>query len=101
MTIRSILIALPLLFLGWFSILVTVALLTDEAPAYVVLFPSDAFLSDLPDGVAIIAASSVSITFTSENRGFARSLYGSGAWIVLPAGLRGCLPMPQVKKQGV
>lgn len=97
MTIRSVLLALPLLFLGWLSVLLTVAMLTDEAPAYVVIFPGKAFLRDLPEDASVIAVSRLTVTLTSDASGFARSLYGSGAWIVLPAGLPGCLPLPQVR----
>ena len=95
MTIKSLARALPLLLVGWMSILVIVALLTDAAPAYVVLLPSAALLNDLPDTTSIIAASSYSVTLASDQSGIARALYGSGAWLVLPAGLPGCLPLPQ------
>ncbi len=97
MTIRTVLIALPLLFAGWFSTLLVVALLTDEAPAYVVLFPGKDLMENLPEGASIIAASGFSVTLTSGEQSFARSLYSNGARIVLPAGLRGCLPMPKVQ----
>ncbi|KIC08955.1 hypothetical protein RA19_16745 [Leisingera sp. ANG-M1] len=95
MTIRSAALALPLLFLGWISVLLAVAVLTDEAPAYVVVFPGKDLLLDLPEGTAILAASRYSITLASGSEGFARALYGSGARIVLPAGLPGCLPLPR------
>ena len=95
MTIKSLACALPLLLVGWMSILIIVALLTDDAPAYVVLLPSAALLNDLPDTTSIIAASSYSVTLSSDQSGVARALYGSGAWLVLPAGLPGCLPLPQ------
>jgi hypothetical protein len=95
MTIRTIAIAIPVVVLGWLTTLAVVALATDEAPAYVVLFPSDSFVRSLPDRAAIISTSAFSITLRSGETGFARSLYGSGARIVLPAGLRGCLPLPK------
>lgn len=97
MTTKSVLLALPLLFLGWISILLSVAILTDEAPAYVVIFPGEDLLRNLPGDASIIAVSGFSVTLASDVSGFARSLYGSGAWVVLPAGLPGCLPMPQVR----
>ena len=95
MTIRSVLVALPLLFFGWFFTLVAVALLTDEAPAYVVLFPGEDLVRDMHDDVSIISDSQFSVTLTSDRRGLARTLYGNGASIVLPAGLPGCLPLPR------
>lgn len=98
MTIRSLLLALPLLFLGWISVLLAVAVLTDEAPAYVVVFPGQKLMGGLPGDAAILAASRFSVTLTSEAPGFARALYASGAWIVLPAGLPGCLPLPQARQ---
>ncbi|WP_298916970.1 hypothetical protein [uncultured Roseobacter sp.] len=95
MTIRTILIALPTLFAGWIAVLVFVGLMTDAAPASVVLFPSQSFLANLPSDVSIIGSSRVSVTLVSDQPKFAGALYGSGAWVVLPAGLPGCLPLPK------
>ena len=94
MTIRTVLIALPLLFLGWVSTLIVVGLVSDEAPASVVLFPSTAFVENLPEDVAVLEWGSLSVTLVAQQPDVARRLYQSGAWIVLPAGLRGCLPLP-------
>ncbi|PSL19343.1 hypothetical protein [Shimia abyssi] len=94
MTIRALLLALPLLFLGWVSVLLSVAVLSDAAPALVVLFPSNAFLADLPANVAVLGSAPSTITLASETENFALSLYQSGARLVLPAGLPGCLPLP-------
>ncbi len=95
MTTRSVLIAIPSMLIGWLVVMLVTALLTDEAPAYVVLFPTDGFLQSLPNEISMISASVVSVTLTSEQDGFVPLLYRSGAWIVLPAGLTGCLPMPK------
>ncbi|WP_271950967.1 hypothetical protein [Ruegeria faecimaris] len=94
MTIRSLLTAIPLMVLGWLSVLVVVALITDEAPAYVVVFPSQGLMQNLADDAAVIGTSGISVTVTSESSGFAQSLYRQGARLVLPAGLPGCLPLP-------
>ena len=94
MTIKTLLIAIPLMLTAWFATLLVVALLTDDAPAYVVLFPGIGFMANLPSDVAVISASDISVTLASDKVGFAKSLYQQGAWIVLPAGLAGCLPMP-------
>ena len=94
MTIRSLLIALPLLLAGWLSTLVVVSLMTDKAPASVVLFPTSHLLQNLPEDVSILQLNAMSITLTSKMPNLARRLYQSGALIVLPAGLAGCLPLP-------
>lgn len=94
MTIKTAFIALPLLFLGWVSTLIMVGLVTDEAPASVVLFPSTAFVDNLPEDVAVLEWGNMSVTLVAQQPNVARRLYQSGAWIVLPAGLRGCLPLP-------
>ncbi len=96
MTIKSILTTLPMVLLGWIATLVIVALLTDEAPAYVVVLPQDGLLRNLPDDTAVLTASRFSVTVASDMSGFAKSLYASGARLVLPARLPGCLPLPKV-----
>ncbi|MCK0141690.1 hypothetical protein [Aliiroseovarius sp. F20344] len=95
MTIRRFLVAIPLMFLGWISVLLAVALVTDEAPAYVVVFPSQSLLGNLASDTSVISRSHFTVSVSSEQSGFAKSLYKKGAWFVLPAGLAGCLPMPQ------
>lgn len=95
MTIKTAALALPLLFAGWLTTLIAVGLFTDAAPASVVLFPTENFLQNLPDDVAIISSTRFTLTLSAETKNFARTLYSSGAWIVLPAGLTGCLPLPK------
>jgi hypothetical protein len=90
MTIRSVMMALPLLVFGWLVTLTAVTVLADEAPAYVVLFPRAGFVESLPEGVSIIAANGFSITLAANRPALVRTLYGQGALIVLPAGLSGC-----------
>jgi hypothetical protein len=67
--------------------------LSDAAPAALVMFPDVAFLNDLPGGVAILSQNVVSVTLVSEMSGFGRALYQAGAFVVLPAGLLGCVPL--------
>ncbi len=94
MTIRSVLMALPSLIFGWLVTLTAVTVLADEAPAYLVLFPGAGFVESLPEGVSIVAANGFSITLAADRPALARTLYGQGALIVLPAGLSGCSPIP-------
>ncbi|MGH1447012.1 MAG: hypothetical protein ACRBBO_13320 [Cognatishimia sp.] len=93
MTIRTLGIALPCLITGWIAVLSVVALTTNAAPAYVILFPTEGLMNALSEETAVLSARQFSITLTSEEPGFSRSLYSHGALIVLPAGLPGCLPL--------
>lgn len=95
MTIRAVFMAVPFVLMGWIGVLTVVAFVSDGAPAYVVLFPSQIFLENIPESSSILATSIASVTLTSDETGFARLLYRNGAWLVLPAGLPGCLPQPK------
>lgn len=78
---------------GWLAVLAGVMLVSDTAPAALVMFPNAAFLQGLPDGVAILSQNAVSVTLISESPGFGGTLYRLGAFVVLLAGLLGCAPL--------
>ena len=90
MTIRGTVCAVTFVLFGWVAILMGVTVLSDDAPAALVIFPSQEFLARMPDGVGIVSASPISVTVASENADLALQLYRTGAWFVLPAGLTGC-----------
>ncbi|WP_298496430.1 hypothetical protein [uncultured Maritimibacter sp.] len=98
MTIRRIVTGLFAMLIGWIGVLVLVGLLSDAAPAHVVLFPSADFIDALPQGVAVVDRSAVSVSLKSDPPGPTGPLYRAGALIVLPAGLPGCLPLPQAMR---
>ncbi len=75
----------------WFGLLVGVTRFSDAAPAALVLFPGKNLLSHLPQGVAVTGRTTFSVTLRSTNPALAERLYRAGAWVVLPAGLDGCL----------
>ncbi|QFS84602.1 hypothetical protein FIU97_17725 [Roseivivax sp. THAF40] len=81
------------LLVGWLGVLAVTMALSDAAPAALVLFPSDTFLSSLPDHVAISDRFTHAITLVSSQPGYVASLYEAGARLVLPAGLAGCLSL--------
>lgn len=78
---------------GWIVVLAGVMLVSDVAPAALVMFPDAAFLQSLPDGVAALSQNAISVTLISESTGFGGTLYRLGAFVVLPAGLLGCAPL--------
>jgi hypothetical protein len=90
MTIKSLLITMGLVCASWIGILALVAVLGGDAPAYVVLFPMNGFLTHLPPEVAISSVTTFSTTVNISGDFSVAELYAAGAWLVLPAGLEGC-----------
>lgn len=90
MITKHTLMVIPLLLVAWLGVLSAVNLISDEAPALVVLFPSETFLHKMPEDVAIVSATPYSVTLASPDAGFALQLYQIGARVVLPSGLTGC-----------
>lgn len=78
---------------GWIAVLAGVMVLSDDAPAALVMFPNTAFFDALPEDVSITSQNAMSVTVAGDAAGFAPMLYKSGAWLVLPAGLLGCAPL--------
>ena len=92
MTIRWVGLAI-LVLVVWVGLMAGVMVLSDAAPAAVVLLPSQEFLQNLPEDVAILSRNTVSITLQSDRPELGLMLYRTGALLVLPAGLVGCLPL--------
>jgi hypothetical protein len=90
MTIRQGLGSLALVAAGWIAVLAGVMLISDDAPAALVILPSDTLLADLPDA-AILSRTVVSVTIRDDAPHLAARAYRAGALLVLPAGLTGCL----------
>lgn len=97
MTIRRLLLAAPLILAGWIGVMAVVMRLSDAAPAAVVPWPTAGFLERLPQA-AVIDANGLAITLANRP-GLAGDLYSAGAWLVLPAGLTGCLPLSQAARK--
>ena len=91
MTIKTWIIAVVLVLVVWFSLQLSVMYFSDAAPGAVALFPSDGFISRLPEGAAIVDAGKNWIAISYDGANLGKTLYQAGAWIVLPAGLPGCL----------
>lgn len=100
MTIRRILLALPMVFIGWIAIMAVVMRFSDAAPAAVVPWPTKSFLHDLPGQAAILDVNGLAVTFANRPD-LVKDLYAAGAWLVLPAGLLGCLPLSQRQRDAL
>ncbi len=94
MTTRGALLALPAVLAGWIGLLAATMVVSDAAPAAMVVLPARDFLDRMPDG-AVIARTALTVTVRSDVPGLAPALYRAGAHLVLPAGLTGCLPVPR------
>jgi len=66
MTIRAVFMAAPFVLMGWIGVLTVVAFVSDGAPAYVVVFPSQILLENIPESSSILATSIASVTLTSD-----------------------------------
>ena len=94
-TTTSLLLAAPLVLAGGIGVLAAVGLTADAAPGYLVVLPRADLLGRLPDGSGILAAGRFHVVLANPGGGFARTLWRSGGLLVLPAGLPGCLPLPE------
>lgn len=93
MTIRELTLGSLGALLCWLVISVGVMLISDQAPAGRVMFPSKSFVASFDGSTSILAHGRISVTLAMDRKR-ASDLYRSGAWLVLPAGLKGCLPLP-------
>ena len=66
--------------------------MSDAAPAAVVMFPSQSLLAALPEDAGILNISKTVLIVANRPK-MTAALYEAGALLVLPAGLKGCLPL--------
>lgn len=80
--------------IGWIAVLALVMLASDAAPGAIALFPAQDFTSRLPDGAAVVGGGRGWVAIRADLPEIGSALYRAGALLVLPAGLPGCLPLP-------
>ncbi len=90
--LRPYLVALPIVLVAWLAVLTLVMRLSGQAPAALVILPPASFIANLPAGIAVTSQGPFSLTLKSSLPNLTATLYATGAPIVLPAGLTGCLP---------
>ena len=95
---KRIVLALPIVLIAWIAIMAGVMRFSDTAPAAVVPFPRQELLAALPEDAGILGLNRFALT-VANRAGMARELYDQGAWLVLPAGLTGCLPLTRAQRQ--
>ncbi|MEO0931711.1 MAG: hypothetical protein AAFY14_13865, partial [Pseudomonadota bacterium] len=85
---------------GWIAVMILVMRFSSAAPAAVVVWPTKTFMSALPLQAPIIDLNGLAVTFANRPD-LAKDLYSAGAWVVLPAGLTGCLPLSKRQKEAL
>lgn len=89
--VRSLAVLVALLA-GWIvAMAVVTALAGPLVPAVIVIGPTAA--AGLPEGAGMLGGGPRRVIVTGEAPHFVRSLYASGAWLVLPALRNGCLDL--------
>ena len=76
----------------------SVMVFSDAAPSAMVLLPDAGFISRLPSDVAVLGIGHNWVTVASSESGLAKTLYGVGALVVLPAGLPRCVPRQPTRR---
>ena len=94
MTTRRWLLAAALTLSGWIGVQALVMVLTDAAPGAIALLPPDTFLTRLPPDIGFAGEGRFWVAIKGDGPGLGLAAYRAGAWLVLPAGLPGCLPLP-------
>ena len=96
MTIRTWVLAVAGVAAGWLATIMTVMVATDAAPGAIVLWPNVEFVSNMPEGAAVVGGGAFWVAVRGDTENLGLSLYRAGGRLVLPAGLPGCLPLPKV-----
>ncbi len=96
-TIKRLALLVPVVLVLWIALMAVVMRLSDVAPGAVILFPRAGLLENLPNNAPILGMNSAALTLANRP-GLARDLYAAGAWLVLPAGLTGCLPLTSAQR---
>ena len=92
--------AVPLVLFGWVTVMAGVMRFSDAAPAAVVPFPRANLLAGLPKDVSILGLNQNAL-IVANRPGLTKALYEAGALIVLPAGLKGCLPLTKAQRERI
>ena len=86
-------VTLSCILAAWFAAIPLIAIIPGISNSVRVYHPSETFLSQLPEGTRIVSWNDQSIAMSSDAPNFVLSLYKSGAKLVLPAGMAGCVDL--------
>jgi hypothetical protein len=84
---------MALLLMLWFAVTAAMTISPGVTQAATVIFPSKAFMNNLPDNVSVLRWDRAIASVTSADPDFVRRLYRAGALLVLPARKAGCMDL--------
>ena len=84
---------LVLIAAGWFVFMAGFMLVSEAAPAALVIAPRAGFLDNAPRDTQLMRGGETVLVVAPGRDGYVRRLYASGAWLVLPALRNGCLDL--------
>lgn len=96
-TIKRLAMVVPMVLVLWVLLMAVVMRFSDVAPGAVILFPRTSLLENLPGDAPILGMNRAVLTLANRPE-LTRDLYDAGAWLVLPAGLTGCLPLTSAQR---
>lgn len=99
-TTKRLGIIVPVVLALWIALMAVVMRFSDAAPGAVILFPQAHLLEKLPENAPILGMNQAVLTLANRP-GLTRDLYAAGAWLVLPAGLTGCLPLTSAQRSAL
>jgi hypothetical protein len=73
-------------------------LVTDAAPAALVIAPDIKFLGNISGDIKLMRSGNQVFVLTSESPGYVGRIYRAGAWLVLPALRNGCLDLKALNR---
>ncbi|MCP4318654.1 MAG: hypothetical protein GY789_22320 [Hyphomicrobiales bacterium] len=79
--------------LAWFASKALFMVVTENAPAALVLVPGVGFLDRAPSDLRLLKAGDNILVVAAGDAGYVRRLYGAGAWLVLPSLRNVCLDL--------
>jgi hypothetical protein len=84
---------MALLLIFWLLVTAAMTFAPGITQAATVIFPSRAFMNNLPEDVSVLRWDRATTSVTSADPDFVRKLYGAGALMVLPARKAGCMDL--------
>jgi hypothetical protein len=82
----------------WALLIIVVTALFEPSPDVLLIGPPDLMIRTLDGSDSrLVDAGAAYVRVRGMERGFVRALYANGAWLIIPAGIGGCIGLDTVK----